>query len=327
VVVNATGADVFEPPFQSVSSHGDRPHFVRGVNLILPYRISEYAAAVSVAGEQIEGHSTNRLLFFTPWKDATLVGTWYFPDRRELGNAITKHEFAVCLRDISNRFQGMDVTESQVSHVHVGRLPAATRLHSGQPKLLERYSLIDSQADQDTGGLLTVVSIKYTTARLVAEQITNDILQRLGRRTESKVQATRLYGGEIDDFDRFAAEKRKQYAKRFKAKVIDNLTTYYGTHIDRLASLASENTKLAELVPGCEDVLAAQIQYGLDKEKAQTLSDMLLRRTDLGSLGRPPQSTIDYCVARMAAHYEWDESRRERETQALESEYERIIDA
>jgi glycerol-3-phosphate dehydrogenase len=326
VLVNATGADIFEAPFESVLKHVAAPRFVRAVNLILPGHISDYAVGLSVRSNQTQGRADDRLLFFTPWGQSTIVGTWYFPDRRDLGHAITRDELQQCVRDVSGRFRNFDFDESDVCHIHIGRLPTTGLRSSGTAKLLERSRIIDSKAEQGVEGLLSVVSIKYTTARLVAEQSISLIRDKIDHQTPREILSARLCGGEIDDFEKFVASKTRQYGDRLSASTIYRLARHYGTHIDHVVALMDRRHALREIVPGSEDVLAAEIHYAMESEKAFTLNDVILRRTGLGHLGRPPQETLDYCIDMMASHYQWDDDRRARELNSVAASYDRVVD-
>ncbi len=326
VVVNATGADIFEAPFDSILKHAVAPNFVRAVNLILPGRISDYAVGLSIRSNQTQGHGVDRLLFFTPSGQSTIVGTWYFPDRRDLGHAITRDELQQCIRDISGRFRNFDFGKTDVRHIHIGRLPTTGERRSGAVKLLERSSIIDSKSEEGVDGLLSVVSIKYTTARLVAEQSISLIRDKIDHQPPGEMLSARLSGGEIDDFEKFADRKARQYGDQFSASTLYRLASHYGSHIDDVVALMDRRHALREIVPGSDEVLAAEIYYAMESEKAFTLNDVILRRTGLGDLGRPPQETLDYCMKMMASHYQWDDDRRVRELESVEASYKCVVD-
>ncbi len=325
VLVNATGADIFEAPFESIPTYTAAPRFIRAVNLILPGRISDYAVGLSIRSDRTQGRVDDRLLFFTPLGQSTIVGTWYFPDRRDLGHAITRGELHQCVRDVRGRFRDFDFEESDVRHVHIGRLPATVSRRSKTGKLLERSSIIDAKLEQGVEGLVSIVSVKYTTARLVAEQSVSLICSKLDHQPRRETLAARLSGGEIDDFAEFLDGKTRQYGDQLSASAIYRLACHYGTHIDDVVALMGRCHALREIIPGSEDTLAAEIHYAMTSEKAFTLSDVILRRTGLGHLGRPPQEALDYCMGMMASHYRWDDARLVREMESIAASYDCIV--
>ncbi len=325
VAVNATGSDIFDAPFRFTRIDQRRPVFLRAVNLILPHRLGDYAVGISVPEAGRNGNARTRLLFFTPCGDASIVGTWYFPDRRDLGQAITREELRACLRDINGRIRNLSADEADVRHVHVGRLPAVDSKQRGQLELMDRSAIIDSRLEQGFDGLLSILSIKYTTARLVAERAVNTIADKLGMPAISEPVPPRLTGGDIDDFDAFTEQLQHRYHDRFSAAILDRMARYYGSYAEDVIGLADETPALAEIIPGSA-VIAAELQYAMEQERAYTLADAVLRRTGLGHLGRPPQSTIDYCAERMSGYYQWDQEQLRHERERLDAAYQRLVD-
>ena len=61
-----------------------------------------------------------------------------------------------------------------------------------------------------------------------------------------------------------------------------------------------------ELIPCTEDTIKAELDFVLKNEMAQTLSDIILRRTDIGTFSRPKDETIEYCADVMACFKGWD---------------------
>jgi glycerol-3-phosphate dehydrogenase len=59
-------------------------------------------------------------------------------------------------------------------------------------------------------------------------------------------------------------------------------------------------------------------------EMALTLEDFIMRRTGLGTLGKPAPETLDAASRAMAAALGWDEARRAREAAALDRRYETV---
>ena len=52
-----------------------------------------------------------------------------------------------------------------------------------------------------------------------------------------------------------------------------------------------------------------------------TLSDLLLRRTDIGSFECPNRETIDYCADVLAEYLQWDEQQRDQNIRYLMKKY------
>ena len=69
------------------------------------------------------------------------------------------------------------------------------------------------------------------------------------------------------------------------------------------------------------DVTALEIAYAAREEMAVTLADALIRRTEAGSAGYPGADAVSRAAAVMAAELGWDEARRQREIDAVETFY------
>jgi glycerol-3-phosphate dehydrogenase len=70
--------------------------------------------------------------------------------------------------------------------------------------------------------------------------------------------------------------------------------------------------------------LAAPIRRAVREEMAQTLGDLVFRRTQLGTFGHPGREALAACAAVAAAELGWDAGRREREIDLVEAEFRRL---
>ncbi|MFA5824305.1 MAG: glycerol-3-phosphate dehydrogenase C-terminal domain-containing protein, partial [Thermodesulfovibrionales bacterium] len=55
------------------------------------------------------------------------------------------------------------------------------------------------------------------------------------------------------------------------------------------------------------------------EEMAQTLSDVVFRRTNLGAMGIPDDKTLNACAGLMAHELSWDKAKVEKEISDLKS--------
>jgi glycerol-3-phosphate dehydrogenase len=66
------------------------------------------------------------------------------------------------------------------------------------------------------------------------------------------------------------------------------------------------------LVPG-SNTLEAEILHAVRCEAARTLSDVVLRRTDLGGSGHPGSAALEAAATLMAKELHWDATRWQKE--------------
>jgi glycerol-3-phosphate dehydrogenase len=71
---------------------------------------------------------------------------------------------------------------------------------------------------------------------------------------------------------------------------------------------AETNSSLAETLGG-SGVIKAEVIHAVREEMAQRLSDVVFRRTDLGSAEFPGEPALAGCAALMAKELGWDEYR------------------
>jgi glycerol-3-phosphate dehydrogenase len=177
VTVNAAGAGVNS--WLDVAARPSVP-LMKAMNLVT----RREAGYVAVGGRGASG----RNLFLVPWKNRAVFGTWEsnqlsVPPRipgdsgEDDSNParVTEAEVAAFVDEINQAFPGIELGFSDVTLVHRGLVPAATS-PSGKIEL-ERHERIHDEND----GLVTVAGTKYTTARAVAQRVTDLVLAKLGR--------------------------------------------------------------------------------------------------------------------------------------------------
>jgi glycerol-3-phosphate dehydrogenase len=66
-------------------------------------------------------------------------------------------------------------------------------------------------------------------------------------------------------------------------------------------------------ISGSQEVIRAEVIHAVREEMALHLPDILLRRTDLGTLGDPGDDAIRECATILATELNWTPDRTERE--------------
>jgi glycerol-3-phosphate dehydrogenase len=171
VTVNAAGAGVNSWP-----GAGDAPiPLVKAINLVT----RREAGYVAVGGRA----ASEKNLFLVPWKNRALFGTWESNrlcdtpdpagDSGENVANVTEAEVAAFIEEINHAFPSVALTLSDVTLVHRGLVPASTR-GTVEPERHERIH-------DGTDGLITVAGTKYTTARAVAQRVSDLVFEKLAR--------------------------------------------------------------------------------------------------------------------------------------------------
>jgi glycerol-3-phosphate dehydrogenase len=174
VTVNAAGAGINS----WTAGRGDSAiPLVKAMNVVT----RREAGYVAVGGRSKSG----RNLFQVPWRNRVLCGTWE-SERPAPGDdtTVTEAEVSAFLDEINEAFPASRLSLSDVTLVHRGLVPA-TAGRAGVVTLA-RHERIQDSAD----GLITVAGTKYTTARAVAERVTDLVIRKLGRGTAACRTAT-----------------------------------------------------------------------------------------------------------------------------------------
>ena len=144
---------------------------LKAMNLVTS-RPAREAALVSAA-------KSGRALVLLPWQGRTLVGTSESADEHAADDqAARANEVAAFLAEVNDTFGGLHLGANEVTLVHRGVVPAARR--DGRLGLLGHSQIIDHAGD-GVKGVLSLVGVKYTTARAVAERTVDLVLKKLRR--------------------------------------------------------------------------------------------------------------------------------------------------
>ena len=154
VTINAAGAGVNG---WTGATGGDAIPLMKAMNLVT----RREAGYVALGARSRSG----RNLFQVPWRNRVLFGTWESdaPGGGENNGAVNEADVAAFIAEINQTFPSGELTRAGVTLVHRGLVP--------------RHERIDDRID----GLITVAGTKYTTARAVAERVTNLVFKKLGR--------------------------------------------------------------------------------------------------------------------------------------------------
>ena len=236
-----------------------------------------------------------RHLFLVPWRDATLIGVWHrvfrgHPDTYEVEEA----ELAAWIDEINRAYGGMGLTLADVSLASAGLVPfgehdpAATEL-----KFAHRSRLVDHQAERGLEGLVTLIGVRYTTGPVEAVEAVDLVGIKLGRKLPpSRIEFEPVHGGQIEDFDALVREIAAEAPRGLDATTIRALAHNHGTEARSLLRLAVERPALGRRLPE-STVLGAEIVQAARFEMAQSLADVVFRRTELGTLGHPGDAALE----------------------------------
>src|SRR5262249_52710629 len=160
--------------------------------------------------EALGGRSTiGRNLFLVPWRERALFGTWESDTVCDPNDpAVAERDVAAFITELNQAFPNLDLTLADVTLVHHGIVPAV--VHGTRVSLHGHEQIRDHAAD-GVDGLLTVAGVKFTTARAVAEKVTNRVLAKLRHAPVAcRTASVPLPGGSIRDIGLAVADARRE---------------------------------------------------------------------------------------------------------------------
>lgn len=265
------------------------PDYSLAVNLVLDDASHEVAFGLPTSTENGE----TRQLFVVPWRGRTLVGTRHYSlsggqDRESARPTASEVETAVqqFREEVNAAFGDREIGPEDVLRHHAGLLPVT--FGDGRDavdRLLSRRQILD-HAEQETPRAVTGISVKYTTARLLAEELVDLVVRRLGiRAPDCSTAEVPLPGAPSESIRSLRDEARESLDGRLDGRTVDHLVRTYGADFDRVIAHAGWMEDWDRPVTAGCPVIRAQLAHGAVEEMGQRPEDLLCRRTEVGALG------------------------------------------
>lgn len=295
-------------------------HYTKAWNLVINRKLTNGSFGFVPKSTSIEGA---RLLFISPWRDRSIVGTWYGLQSSHNDYTIRRNEINECLNEINSVFPSLHLNLNDITLIHIGRLPVdGFDTDTGQPKLQSQFKIVSAADFGGPGGLYWVQGEKYTTARTAAEATIDLLAPRMHKKVSRSIShRVPLYGGDIDAVAKETERVMDRYADILSPPTRIRLFKNYGRILYPILSYAEKNSSFNKPIPGTEHTVQAEIEFIIDHEMPRMLSDVILRRTDIGSRGVPNDQTIEYCAQRMAKRFDWSKGYKHQNMDALHSYY------
>lgn len=279
-------------------------------------------------------------MFYLPWMGQTIVGTTDHVSEIKPLLEPPEADIEWIIKEV-NRYLNPDQTPARhrdVLSAWIGIRPLAqglesatgtkeTKAEGGTKSVPREHAVIVSES-----GLVTITGGKWTSYRHMAEDTLEQAIQVGGLpppRRQPKGDGTATFeqgfvgtrAGPNQDYQQLQlacsapfhsdiVELRQRW--RFPRDVAENLVTSYGTHAIEVACIARRGEgdgfakRLAEGYPW----IMAQVVYGVRREYARTVADVLSRRTRLAQVDvLAAYDAVSRIVDVMAAELNWSNAR------------------
>lgn len=319
VVVNAAGPWA---PGLVPGASAPAPTFSRDACFVVPRRLTG-RSALAVLGRTHDPDALlsrkARHLFLVPWRDSTLVGVWHVvhdgpPDAFE----VRREELRAFVDEINEAYPAAELTVDEVAVANAGLVLFGEHQTSSEHLSYGKRSLILDHGESDgIEGLVTVIGVRYTTARGVAVKAVDRVERRIrGRSTRSRTETTTLPGGDIEEVSAFTERAAVRLAGALDDQTVTRLARSYGSELNHVLGHDESLRRL-----GDSRYLRAELLHAVHDEMACTLSDVVFRRTDLGTAAAPARETLEAAARTMASVLGWSDARRDREIAAVSERF------
>jgi glycerol-3-phosphate dehydrogenase len=315
IVVNAAGPwvdHVLRLVNQRNLSLGVR--LAKALNVGTRQLLAEYALGLYSPpkhAEEAAYQGTGRRVYFAvPWQDQSLIGTAYTaheagPETFEVSAA----DVQALLAAINQSYPPAALGEEDVRHIYAGLVPIeAANTRAGDVKRASHYRIRDHRQD-GVDGLVSVLGVKYTTARDVAEKVVDQLFLRQGKKPPASTSAhTPLVGGDIDRLESYLTAEANKQPFGLTDDQVRSLIYDYGSAYSAVLRYF-EHCPDGKNLDDSAAVFRAQVLYGVRHEMAQRLSDIVSRRTAVGSHGQVDAALIRLAAAIMGEELGWNAAR------------------
>lgn len=262
-----------------------------------------------------------RHLFVVPWRQYTLVGVWHkvFADRPDAA-VIEDRELDEWVAELAASYPALGLRREEIVYANCGLVPFGAANSTSQNMSFGKESrFIDHRKTHRIAGLVTLIGIRFTTARADAATALDLLLQQLpGAPRAPQTASLPLYGGDVSDTAGLRGRAQLARPTYVSARTLDALLRNHGTAHTHVLNLAAESPADRERVAST-DTLMAEVTHAVSNEMAMRLEDVALRRTDLASGSHPGHRALDATAARMQQLLGWSDRRRMEELAQTEN--------
>ena len=294
-------------------------------HLTTEYAVGVYGQAQFASPDGTVSKET-RMYFMTPWHSGSLIGTEHLAYHGGPDDAsVTDLEGDEFLATINDAYPPAHLSLGDVVAVYAGLLPAAGH-RTNRVTPLKHHQIVDHSRSDGLGGLISMIGVKFTEARRVAEKAVDIVLRQLGATAPGcSTHVTPVHGGDIGSFHEFLGRELASLPNGIETADIEDLAHRYGASypevLEHLPTQAESSGALWELSP----LQRAEVVHGVRNEMAQKLSDVVFRRTTLGMVGVPREQSLNEIASIMSKELGWNLARARREVEGLQPKREAAL--
>ncbi len=315
--INAAGTWIDDVLGELAQDRAPKVRKTKGIHVVVP-RFCEVALIVKAARD-------GRTFFILPWKEHCIIGTTDTDYRGDAGDAVARpDEVDYLLEEARRYFPDAPLEMDDVRYTYAGVRALVNQEGLTESNVTRRHILYDHEKRDGVRGLMSLQGGKITTYRSLAEEAVTQVCLAHGRKGLAKLRPTRdgtLPGGPLLDWDDFRAGAMRVATQEMgiteasAAHLIDT----YGARWRHVLEIEA-NPEAREPVSRRSPHLWCEVSYAVLEEDAQTVGDVMLRRTNLGLAADGNTRAANRVARWMAEYLDWDEARVAIELEAYRRE-------
>ena len=268
----------------------------KGAHIVLPKSSIKSEAGIILK-------TAASVLFIIPWSDKWIVGTTDTPYKADPTNPVATKEDVEYIIDQANRVLHPKISADEIIGVYAGLRPLVANSSDSKTTKLSREHTVD----RPVPGFVSIAGGKYTTYRIMGKDVidlaVNDLRRIVAESVSEKVPAIGADGY-------FAlAQQVTQLAQMsgLAEGTISHLLNRYGSLISEIFEIINADKKLAQPISPDHAYLKAEVIYAVTHEGAQSVDDVLSRRTRIAFEANDGGESIAKAVGDLIAPlFGWD---------------------
>ncbi len=330
-VVNASGPWVDQVLGHSNVTTDRKIGGTKGIHIVVPRSAAGGLPAIDSGALYVEAKD-GRPFFMIPWQqEYLLIGTTDTHYDGDLDKVVATPEDVAYLLDAANQFLSHKLTQSDILFSYAGVRPLPyTPKNKSQAKnagaITRRHITANHQTARETRvPFFSVIGGKLTTYRSLAEEVVNTVCRALKyRNAKNEHLNTRwspLPGGDVKQYtsteSTYADYAKLLYQQTLSPEVsglteaqATHLLNTYGLRAGSVMTLTLEDPALKTPVSPDSVMIQAEVIYAVRTEMAQTIADVLMRRSGLALREGVGLSALESVSQLMAKELHWSEAER-----------------
>ena len=306
-----------------IGDKGENGCLARAVNIVVNRNFfGRYAVGLEGSSEFVDRDALvrrgKRLFFFVPWRGQTMIGTTYTHSSLDERPRPSAGDIRTMIAEINRIYPPAQLGIADVTYSHCGLVPAynpAIEDGGAEPCLVKHSAIIDHEERGGLRGMLSVKGVKYTTAIEVARQLERII----GRKNIAGIQTLSPGRGPDRKSAPAAMAGDTDLHRRF-----GHIADTYGDQAAAVFKIMNHDPAAADFICTAPPLTRAEVLYAVREEMAVSVSDIVFRRTELGSGRCPLRPVLEQVASVMAAELGWQPQETARQVEDVLHTYGRM---